>query len=336
MYKDVICFGCGSCDTYDLRNSKRRYKGEGYDFELDIKEAYCKKCGEKIVVEELEEEIAEQANIKIRQSKKIITKEEINNIIKKYNVSQKFLSRMLGWGEITLTRYVSGGYTPNQSNSDKLKELTSPYRVQTLLDNCNEELKSEPSYSKMLKNVEIEIIDLEKKRGKLYAIMNWFLAYSSEDNPITHLALQKLLYFSQGWNKAINGEWLFKEECEAWAHGAVYHEVYNEFRQYKYASLPMISKSIINKSDINEKELEVLTNVKKIYFDIYNAKTLENICHKEEPYMIARKDCKEGERCEKIIKKHDIEKYYSNIAKEYNVSINNMQGIKTYLNKLLA
>ena len=97
MYKDVICFGCGSCDTYDLRNSKRRYKGEGYDFELDIKEAYCKKCGEKIVVEELEEEIAEQANIKIRQSKKIITKEEINNIIKKYNVSQKFLSRMLGW-----------------------------------------------------------------------------------------------------------------------------------------------------------------------------------------------------------------------------------------------
>jgi len=40
---------------------------------------------------------------------------------------------MLGWGEITLTRYISAGYTPNKINSDRLRALNDPYEVQNII-----------------------------------------------------------------------------------------------------------------------------------------------------------------------------------------------------------
>jgi putative zinc finger/helix-turn-helix YgiT family protein len=117
----VICFECGKTNDYELRKSKRKYKGDGYEFELDVEVPFCKNCGALITIEEIESEITKKANEKIRESRGIVKREEIIDILSKYNVSQKFLSRLLGWGEITLTRYISGGYTPNKVNSDKLK-----------------------------------------------------------------------------------------------------------------------------------------------------------------------------------------------------------------------
>lgn len=52
-------------------------------------------------------------------------------------------------------------------------------------------------------------------------IANWFINQfdrESGDN-ITHLKVQKLLYFSQAWYQVLKNEELFAEEIEAWAHG---------------------------------------------------------------------------------------------------------------------
>lgn len=330
MEKKRLCFECGSKDGYELKETIRHYEGEGYDFDLKVILPFCKKCGAPIVIEEIEEEIAERANKKIRESREIISKEEIITIIKEYNTSQKFLSRLLGWGEITLTRYVSGGYTPNKVNSDKLKSLKNPYMVQKMLDE-SEEATEEASFVKLQKKVNERIEELEYRDGKIYQVTNWFLSQASEENPITHLALQKLLYFSQSWNKVLNDEWLFMDDCQAWAHGAVYPEIYLEFKKFKYLPLPKVEKE----TSLKEEECRVLEFVKKYYFDVYNAKALERICHLEEPYKQSRKGYKEYENCEKVIKKQDIENYYIKISKKYGITLDHSLGIKTYLNTLL-
>ena len=328
-----ICVECGAMNSYGFRDNVRKYEGEGYCFELPVKEAYCKKCGATIWVDELEKQISEKANMIIREQRNIISKEDIVSIVDKYNASQKFISRLLGWGEITLTRYISGGYTPNANNSKKLRDLENPYIVQDLLYKklieTDGEIKNEKSYYKMQGRVIEEFELLENKYGKLYQVVDWFLAQSSYENPMTHLALQKLLYFSQSWYKALNGEWLFKEDCQAWLHGAVYIDVYQMFKKFRYSPLPQIDKE----SNLSDQEKKILNVVKEIYFDVYSAKGLEYICHREKPYINAFKngDCIGKD----IIKKEEIASYYEDIVNEYGISIDHTEKIKLYLKDIV-
>lgn len=328
---NIICFKCGTKNDYELRKATRQYEGEGYSFAMEVELPFCKKCGTPVTIEEIEQEIAEKANEKIRESRGIIKKEEIKAILSKYNVSQKMLSRLLGWGEITLTRYISGGYTPNAVNSEKLKSLNNPYVFQMLVNNNSEE-ENETSMQKLQVSVNKRLEETEKKEGKIYEVVNWFLSKTTDENPITHLALQKLLYFSQSWDMAWNKKWLFEEDCEAWVHGAVYRSVYEEFKKFKYKPLPRVSKE----SSLQKEEIEVLQFVLKYYYDVYTAKTLETICHLEEPYKIARSGYDEEDSCVEIIRKDDIKNYYSQIMKKYDVSKSQPNHVKLYLNDLLT
>lgn len=72
-------------------------------------------------------------------------------------MSQKLLSRLLGWGEITLTRYISGGYTPNAPNSEKLKSLKDPYVFQKLVNDNLEAEKVDVKNATSLKNFRLTL-----------------------------------------------------------------------------------------------------------------------------------------------------------------------------------
>jgi len=52
-------------------------------------------------------------------------------------------------------------------------------------------------------------------------------------DPLTHLKLQKLVYFSHGWHLALtDGRPLIRESIEAWKYGPVVRELYREFASY--------------------------------------------------------------------------------------------------------
>lgn len=337
----VNCFECGSVNNYEFRKEIRKYKGEGYCFTMEAEVPFCKECGAPVEIEEIEQEISRKANIKIRESKGIIQREEILDILSKYNVSQKFLSKMLGWGEITLTRYINNGYTPNSANSRKLKSLKDPYVFQKLVnermeDGCEYEetpkISNEALMKKLQGYISRYIESTEDNGGKICEAVNWFLNENTSELPVTHLALQKLLYFSQAWNKVWNGKWLFEDDCEAWIHGAVYRKIYDNFKKFRYNPLPKTEVSV----RLTEEEIKVLQFVKKYYLDVYTAKTLEQICHLEQPYKEAREGYTQEDNCNTIIDKKSISDYYTLVAGKYDISISTPQNIKKYLNDLLA
>lgn len=329
-----ICFECGAKNDYEFKDTVRVYEGDGYSFEILVNIPFCKKCGAPIYDEKLENEIAQKANQKIREQRKLITREEILEILESYNISQKLLSKLLGWGEITLTRYINGNYTPNITNSNRLKELKNPYIFQKLLSEYGEK-HTEENERKLLKKAQDQLNNkiemLSVSQGRIISVVNWFLAQSSEETPITHLALQKLLYFTQSWSMALIGSEIFHDDCQAWAHGAVYPKVYDLFKRFRYMPLPKVYLT----AAFDEKELKVLDMVKQYYFDVYSAKALEKICHKEEPYQKAREGCSEGETCNTIIQKKDIASYYNHISRQYDVGFSNMINVKKYLNLIL-
>lgn len=54
---------------------------------------------------------------------------------------------------------------------------------------------------------------------------------------ITPLALQKSLYYVQGFYYAFYNKFLFDEDCQAWVHGPVYPDVYYRYRDYKFDTI---------------------------------------------------------------------------------------------------
>lgn len=333
--REKICYECGTKDAYEIRETIREYEGDGYHFELLVKVPFCTKCGAPIYDQELEEEIAQKANIKIREQREIITHEEILEILDSYHISQKMLSRLLGWGDITLTRYINGNYTPNIVNSNKLKELKNPYVFQMLVEGyeCEQpEQNEEKCLKKAANGVLHELNKLKETQGKIFDVVNWFLAHTSEEVPVTHLALQKLLYFVQSWSMAMLGEPIFCDSCQAWVHGAVYPGVYDIFKRFKYKPLPKVEEAY----ELSEEELIILNAVKKYYFDVYNAKALEEICHRETPYIEARRGYADGEPCHIVIDKDQIRMYYDYLSRKYSIGLDDMSNIKVYLNNILS
>lgn len=332
----IICFECATVNKYEMRKILRKYEGEGYSFELEVEVPFCPECGRQLVSEAIEEEIRERANAIIRQQRDIITKDEILEILDKYNTSPKFLSKLLGWGDITLTRYIVGNYTPNQENSTRLRALRNPYVFQSLLNakflETDGTIKKEKSFEKAQSKVNNEFQKMEQENNKIFSVINWFLSQSSEELPITHLALEKLLYFVQSWSVALNKEWMFEDDCQAWVHGAVYPQVYELFKYFGYQPLPKVNSEVI----LSNNDIKILNLVKTYYYDVYNAKTLETICHIEEPYKEARKGYLAKQVCQEIINKEKIKSYYSTVAQRYNITLEDTSGVKKYLNQILS
>lgn len=67
-------------------------------------------------------------------------------------------------------------------------------------------------------------------------------------NTISNLGLQKLLYYVQGYYIACFNKPLFEENILAWDHGPVVKEVYEEYKKYKYNSIPKYKLTLEEKN----------------------------------------------------------------------------------------
>lgn len=138
-------------------------------------------------------------------------------------------------------------------------------------------------------------------------IAKWFLCAVDRDagDSITHLKLQKLLYYAQAWTLVLLGEPIFKENIEAWAHGPVVPSVYECYSSYGYREIPKPE----NCPFIDQKYEEVLEEVMQTY-GIYQAKYLEQLTHSEKPWKEARNGIAPEARCDNIISLDTMKEFY--------------------------
>lgn len=118
---------------------------------------------------------------------------------------------------------------------------------------------------------------------------------------ITPLALQKMLYFIQGIYMVLFGVELFNEECEAWAHGPVFKDVYEVFKNFKYNPIEDIRFAMFQNrfNELSDNEKKVIDLIVES-FGMYSGKTLEQITHDETPWLDARINCLPGEPSNEI------------------------------------
>jgi uncharacterized phage-associated protein len=144
--------------------------------------------------------------------------------------------------------------------------------------------------------------------ASVFDVAKYFLHKSRPGTPqaITHLKLQKLVYYAQGWNLAINGKPLFYEDIRAWDHGPVVRELYDEYKKFGYFTIPAEDFNNQNngKEIFTEDEIKVLDQVWNVYGK-YDGKFLEELTHQEDPWLYTERN--------EIIEPSRIKRYFSNL-----------------------
>lgn len=102
---------------------------------------------------------------------------------------------------------------------------------------------------------------------------------NSDEELISNLKLQKLVYYAQGLHIALKGTPLFKENIEAWEYGPVVPELYSAYKSYGAGGIP--PDDLFNPESIDSDTREYLDEVYSV-FGQFSAVRLIDISHTDQ------------------------------------------------------
>ena len=108
-----------------------------------------------------------------------------------------------------------------------------------------------------------------------------------EDEPqfVSHLQLQKLLYYVQGWSLAIRDRPIFVESIQAWAHGPVVKSLYPKLAGF--GNRPITAQEIgAPDRELTQQDRDFVNSVWNAY-KVYSPFSLRNLTHSEDPWRAA-------------------------------------------------
>lgn len=210
---------CGKCDFVEETRIENRIelipvKGENTEVNSSVR--ICSKCGEDIFDDELENKNLTFAYDMYRRKHNILFPEQIKGIREKYSLTQQNLARLLGWGEVTLSRYENGSL-PEESHNNLLKLIQDPFNMQKLFDENGSSL-SPNAHKKLSQRLEeillaktpekiMEVVSFSSKRsipGALTGyirfrpeiLMEMVVFFASKPGGVLKTKLNKLLWYS--------------------------------------------------------------------------------------------------------------------------------------------
>lgn len=313
--KMTFCEECRAERVYcsEEISLKSSLKGEEYSYIGE--KATCVECGLEVYVAEIEDANLKALYDAYRQKNDIISLEKIIEIPQKYNIGKRPLSLLLGWGEMTFTRYLDGDM-PTKQYSDILQKIyDDPSFYLSLLEKSRDNLKSQTAYERSKKRT-LELLGGEIIAGSKVDEVIGYLLFRCED--VTPLALQKALYYIQGFHLAFMGVFLFSDDCEAWVHGPVYREIYNRYSGYRFDPI----------ENNGEFDVSVFTDAEKAIIDsvirnlcCYSGKILERFTHSEMPWIKTRRNLPADAPSNRIITKEYIGDYFSAVKEKYDMLV---------------
>ena len=136
--------------------------------------------------------------------------------------------------------------------------------------------------------------------------------------PMSHLKLQKILYYIQAYHLAYFNDPLIEDEFEAWVHGPVTRKLFQNLKdlsklhdELEYEQDVETPDKILKK-ELTEEQIELIDDVIEAYCPLSGFQ-LETLTHSEEPWQIARKGYGIAEKCSVIIPKETMKNFYRSL-----------------------
>ncbi|RYX83992.1 DUF4065 domain-containing protein [bacterium] len=134
---------------------------------------------------------------------------------------------------------------------------------------------------------------------------------------MSHLKLQKLLYYIEAYHLAFFEESIIDDDFEAWLHGPVSRKVYNQIKGLSvlYTEISFtLEEGKLSPADeiqklITQDQLELVNDVLSELGKMTSSQ-LETLSHNELPWKESRQSVGVGDRCNKVISKDIMKKFY--------------------------
>ncbi|MDZ5474181.1 DUF4065 domain-containing protein [Bacillus sp. 31A1R] len=138
----LFCHQCNCEQDYITVNKTLIYPVRGENIELPGTVAECTSCGFELFHPEYDVSNQNQAFNQYRSLHGLLAPDEIRRIRLRYNLSQRDFSRLLGFGEITISRYERGSL-PTVAQNQMISESDSPNKILELIQVNGHKLNSE-------------------------------------------------------------------------------------------------------------------------------------------------------------------------------------------------
>jgi uncharacterized phage-associated protein len=146
--------------------------------------------------------------------------------------------------------------------------------------------------------------DIEKNQINIFDVANYII--KKNKSKVTNMKLQKLVYYTYAKYLVENDQPIFNEPIEAWLHGPVFPNLYNEFKHYTYNTIICGTKKGEEKRLTNDHRV-LIDKIIKLYGN-KEATTLSNLTHKETPWQSAWDNNEDWSK--NVIKDETIKNYF--------------------------
>ncbi len=135
---------------------------------------------------------------------------------------------------------------------------------------------------------------------------------------MSHLKLQKILFYVQALHLAYFDEAIIKDDFEAWLHGPVSRVVFDKIKDlsvlhseimFAPEQWPNETPQQILERTITSDQLDLVDEVIDSFGKLTSSQ-LENLTHSESPWIDAREGYGVGDKCEVVIPKEAMRIYY--------------------------
>lgn len=140
----------------------------------------------------------------------------------------------------------------------------------------------------------------------------WLASHDKDKPGLSHLSLQKILYYIQGWSLAWRDQAMFDEPMEAWKHGPAVRTVW---QQYNDCGDRLIPPGRGEWPSLAQDDKKIIRNIWNRYKG-YTPSELRNMTHNEPPWRDARGDIDEDEWSANTITLDAMREYFSHEANE--------------------
>lgn len=261
--------------------------------------------GEEIFDRDVEIENDKRLYDIYKQQQKLLTTFEIKKIRQKYGLTQKEYALVIGVGEVTVHRFEKGSIQTEAVDSimrlsddpDNMSFLLLQNRQkvgETLYHTLLERIKELQTLKKhalvdiskfdldVLEFEEESAIDIAKNIINIYntKVDELVRNYDIVPEYITHLKLQKLLYFVQAICFMVFGKRAFPEKILAWPYGPVVKEVYQKYKQNRAGEI----KSESSVKHISSGMYHIIDEIVNCYGSIEATKLID-FTHEEDPWI---------------------------------------------------
>ena len=198
MINTAYCYMCDQDVDVIIKKEVEVHSIKGADVSCEVENVYCQKCGAQVYIPMINDRNLDCINLAYREHHGIITIHEIEALLDRYDIGAKPLAHLLGWGEVTIIRYLKG-QIPDRIHSDTLRTLNDPRVFASIFDQNQQMLTSvaKKKVSEALRSL-TDIHSPEKIK-----VSNLLAAYNDQPdicNGYTNFDLEKLiqviLYFA--------------------------------------------------------------------------------------------------------------------------------------------